>query len=390
MEQGMKTQLKVPLLVGIIAAFTGLVTQIASRRPFAPSLLLNITEGDPISSLVKQVDPSFQFSPGADHYDGTYLWAMAADPFALGEAHNLIDLAGYRYGHPLYAWIGGLLAFGQKGLFDHSFWLLSIVSIFAAGFFISQLAIQLGVSGWWGLIVAASPGLLFSVSTDLTESFQAALIAGFLLAWVRGRSPVVIAVLGIALCLTKEQLILVPCAVGLALIVEMIRDRKLYIGDVLSLLPGPVMLAVWLIFVRSQFSADQLTYDAGNIGVPLKGWGEIFTIASSMRGGDMNTSQIGSTVAPVLMALAVVMLTGLVVGLDRRDVIGWFVVTQALLISGLGWRTLMYPHEMYRIPAVAVTFTVLLIAVTLTHGREAPRLWRRDGSVMPTLTTDVR
>ena len=104
----------------------------------------------------------------------------------------------------------------------------------------------------------------------------------------------------------------------------------------------------------------------------------------------MNTSQIGSTVAPVLMALAVVMLTGLVVGLDRRDVIGWFVVTQALLISGLGWRTLMYPHEMYRIPAVAVTITVLLIAVTLTHGRGAPRLWRRDGSVMPTLTTDVR
>ena len=41
----------------------------------------------------------------------------------------------------------------------------------------------MGASPWWGLAVAASPGLLFSASGALTEPLQVALVCAALLVW---------------------------------------------------------------------------------------------------------------------------------------------------------------------------------------------------------------
>lgn len=68
-------------------------------------------------------------------------------------------------------------------------------------------------------------------------------------------------------------------------------------------------------------------------------------MAGTLRVGEFYAAQIGSTAVPGLMATAAVMVIAAVIGLTRRDALGWVVVLQAVLISTLGWRTLLYPHE---------------------------------------------
>ncbi|MBV7293066.1 AZOBR_p60025 family cell surface glycopolymer formation protein [Corynebacterium sp. TAE3-ERU16] len=361
------------LITACIAVLAALVAQVASHRPsFHHSLLLNVTEGVPLAQLVRAEDPAFRFTGGADHYDGVYLWAMARDPFASGDAHDLIDLAAYRYGHPFYSWMASLLAFGQPHLLSTAFWALGLGSIGTAAYLVSRLAVSHGCSAWWGLLVAVSPGLMFSATTNLTEPFQLALVAGLLLAWRARVHPGWIAALCVALCLTKEQLALIPVALGVHLLIHMARDRRLYWGRALALASGPVALAAWLPFIRSRFDDDQLTYDPGNIGMPIVGWLRIFDFAGVMRvDSDMHASQIGSTAVPALIALAVLMLSAGVIGLIRRDELGLVVAVQMVLVACLDWRTLLLPHEMYRIPAVPALLAALLVIIHFTNGYRA-------------------
>lgn len=357
-------------MCAVVAVIAGLAAQIASHRPqFSPSLLLNVADGEPLSHLIAKEDPGFAFTTGADHYDGVYLWAMARDPFASGEAHQLIDMAAYRYGHPMYSWIARILALGQPHWLDGSFWLLSLLSLAAAAVCVSLLAAHFGASPWWGLLVAASPGLLFSATTDLSEPFQLALVAGLLLLWSKGAHPGWITLVCAVMALTKEQLILVPLGLGIALVMWMAKHRRLLWGRALALLATPVALGLWLPFIRSRFSADQLHYDTGNISAPVLGWLDTFTAASALRHGDMNASQIGSTVPAAMITIAVIMLIGAVIGLKRHDGFGIVIVLQAILISCFSWRTILYPHEMFRLPAVPVLLASLLIAITLTTHR---------------------
>lgn len=367
---------RVLLACAAVAMLAGVVTQLASRgNGFHPSLLLNIATGDPIAEYASGLDPQLRLVAPADHYDGVYYYAMARDPFASGEAHELIDLAAYRYGHPLYAWLAGALSGGSAMALPWVFWALSLASMGAAAGLVSLLARRLGASPWWGLLVAVSPGLLFSASTVLTEPFQVALVAALLLAWrgARGSRLVTVAGLGIAMCLTKEHLVLVPLALGLSLVGPMWRARRLDWPRLAALAAGPVALAAWLAFIRGRFSDQQLHYDDGNLGWPGVGWLETLDFAVQLRGGDFHASQIGSTAVPGLVATAVVLIAGAVVGVLRRDALGWVVVAQAGLVACLGWRTLLYPHEMFRIPALALLFAVLLLAVASTRGGEEPR-----------------
>lgn len=99
----------------------------------------------------------------------------------------------------------------------------------------------------------------------------------------------------------------------------------------------------------------------------------IFDLAGGMRVGDMNASQIGSTSVPALIALAVLMLTAAAIGVIRRDALGLVLVLQAILISCLDWRTLLYPHEMYRIPAVPALLAALLVVIHFTRIHTVPR-----------------
>lgn len=360
-------------LCGAAALAVTLLTQLGSRwGGFHPSLLLNVANTDAIAGHIRTLDPAFRFTTTSDHYDGVYFWAMAQDPFALGQAHGLIDLAAYRYGHPLYSWVAGLLSLGHAPALPWIFWMLSLLSMAGAAVVLSRLALRLGASPWWGLIVTMSPGLLFSASTALTEPAQVAVVGLLVLRWLDDRAhPVGLGLLVAAMCLLKEPLLLVVVGLGLHLLGSMVRQRRLLWGRCLALLAGPIALGLWLLVIRGRFSAEQQEYDVGNFGLPIVGWFETFDFASRLRHGAFAESQIGSTAVPGLMAIAALLIAASVIGLCRRDALGLVVVCQSVLIACLGWRTLLYPHEMFRIPSVAVAFAALLVAIQLSTPRSA-------------------
>lgn len=347
------------------------VAQLAAHpSPFHPSQLLTVADSDRLSGMVVGLDPSFQLTVANNHYDGVYFLAMALDPFATGQAHDLIDLAAYRYGHPLWGWIAAALSFGRPAAMAGVFWLMSVASMAFAGATAALVARRAQASPWIGLVVAASPGLLFSATTALTEPFQVALICAIILAWQRERQRWwLLTLLSVAMCLTKEQLVLVPAALTLLELGRILTHSRVRWPSLAALAAGPVALGAWLLYVRGRFSSEQSTYDDGNIGTPVLGWLKTFDLANNLRLGESDASQIGSTVVPGLLATAVVLIVATIVGLRRRGPLGIVVALQTMLISTLGWRTLLYPHEMFRIPSVALTLAVLLLAIHLSAPR---------------------
>lgn len=357
----------------LVAAVVAITAQLAAHpEPFHPSQLLSVSDADPIAQLITRVDPSFRLTVASDHYDGVYFLAMALDPFALGEAHDLIDLAAYRYGHPLWGWLAALLSFGRPAALAGVFWFMSVASMAFAAAASAVVARRAGASPWIGLAVAASPGLLFSATTALTEPFQVALICAMLLAWQADRHRLWrLALISAALCLTKEQLLLVPAALALLELARIFARDRVRWRSLIALAAGPFTLGAWLLYIRGRFSEGQSTYDDGNIGTPVLGWLKTFDLANNLRLGESDASQIGSTVVPGLLATAVVLIVATIVGLRRRGPLGFVVALQTLLNSTLGWRTLLYPHEMFRIPSVALALAVLLLAIHLSASRRA-------------------
>lgn len=356
----------VPLACAGAAVVATLLDQWVSHWPrFNLDLLLDISPQRPISHLVKQMDPSFVLSAPGESYDGPFYWANAVDPFARGTAHTLIDMPGYRYGHPLYSWIAAILSLGHATWLPVVFWLMGLVCMGLAGWQVSSHARSMGASPWWGMAVAASPGLLFSASSDLTEALQLVLIVTVLRLWRSRtrRSPVLLAIVLVAACMSKEQLVLLPFSLAVDAVIQKVRFRTpLPWSLVVALAAGPVVLFAWLRYLHTVMTPEQLAYQAGNIGLPFSQFGELLTSATHMRILDTDSAQIGSTAPSLLVAMGVVLLLGAITGLRRTDALGIFATCQLALMTCLGWRTLLLPHENLRIPAVALVIALLSIA----------------------------
>lgn len=358
---------------GVLTAFVTFLAQYYSHRPkFDTSQLLNISVADPIAKLVTSVDPKFQLVSPPDHYDGVYLWAMAHDPFATGQAHDLIDLAAYRYGHPMYSWIAAILSIGNPSVIDEVFFLLSLASMAGAAALLTLLTDRFGVSRWWGLLVMFSPGLMYAATTALTEPFQLLLVALVLLLWFEKRQSPLLALAVVALSLAKEQMVLVPACLGLLLVVETVRTRKIEWRTYLNLAAGPIAFLAWRQYLTVQFTPEQRQYESGNVGTPIKGWLETFDYAGAMRSQNLLANEISSTATPVLFAFAALMVAAVIIGLRRFDALGVIVVGQVAMMTMLGWRLLLYPHAMYRIPAVTLVLCLFLVIVHLQGNQKQP------------------
>jgi FtsH-binding integral membrane protein len=126
-----------------------------------------------------------------------------------------------------------------------------------------------------------------------------------------------------------------------------------------------VALAAWLVYAHAQFGTWPTPDDPGNLSVPPLGWIESFRVAyGSQNAGSLVDQQIGSTAPPYLIALAVLLLAALWAARKVRSPLDTILILQVILMASLGWRTLAFPHEMYRIPSLAIlaALAVLLLA----------------------------
>jgi hypothetical protein len=370
----MPTSAVIARLCGLVGAGSGVVATWASQYgSIRPSALVHMAADEPLAAQARAADPGFRFVADVAHYDGVYYYAMARDPFARGTAHTLIDQPAYRYGHPLHGWLAGLLSAGDPRAVPTALFILSLGGLALAGWALSRLADATCGRPWLGLAVAVTPGLLFATAVSTTESLGAGLVLSALLSW-QYRRWTLATLLIMLCCLDKEQYIVVP--VGLALWEVLQSRRRAYCrGDerghldtvrrkTLAIMCGPLALALWYCYVHATLHRWPFDYETGNLGTPIRGWLQTLSYARGMSGGSFDESQLGSLTPQVLVPLAVVLAIACVAATRMRTLVDAPLLLLASITAAQGWRTLLYPHEIFRTPAVV---TVLAMFVLLAR-----------------------
>jgi hypothetical protein len=200
--------------------------------------------------------------PGA--YDGQFYWGIAVDPLATGNVHRLLDKPSYRYGHPLYGWLGWLLSAGRAGAVPAALVAVGLASLFAAAAIAAALGLGRGRSGWEGLFVALNPGLITAAAIDLAEPLAAALMLGAFAALVYGKRVPAWICLAL-LPLAKEPLVIVLLAV---VCWELLQHRP---RRAAAFATAVIPALVWWTYARIQLGAWFTSGDTA-LGTPLAGW----------------------------------------------------------------------------------------------------------------------
>ncbi|MDQ3983163.1 MAG: hypothetical protein M3271_10840 [Actinomycetota bacterium] len=326
------------------------------------SVLVRMEHDEPLASLARAADPEFQFV-GEAHYDGVYFYAVAADPLANGEAHELIDNAVYRYGHAGYGWLGWLVSLGSTRLVPTALLALGLAGLAVAAIATSRLAAELGWTPWGGLAVAFNPGLTYSLTALTSETVGAGLVAASLLLWVRRRYAWSAAALAL-LCLVKEPFVLVPLGLALWELAGWIRHRDgAETMRRLALLSiGPVLFACWYVYLRLQFGEWSFEATEGFFAVPPFGWIEAIRQASDMaRDGDLQ-SQLGAPSAALLATIGAAVVFGIVRSIRVRNPVALVFVLLALLALALRPTGVLFPKDTLRELSIPLMLLPLVLA----------------------------
>jgi len=324
------------------------------------TLLVHMSRGDrdPIASIVK---PPFVFVNGDSHYDGAYYYAIARDPIARGAAHTLIDFPAYRYGHPGYGWLGFIAsAGGQPRAVPYALLFVSLLGMGVAGWAAAVLAVELGMSAWWGLSIALNPGLLFAVSVDTSETIQAALVLLAFLAWSRKRWLWAGVVIALA-CFTKEPLLLLPLSLFLWEGARFASGfRPSHVGRrVAALVCGPVLYGAWIGYCRHVFGVLPSSQET-QLGWPFAGWVVTFQKAQAMvfdtRG------QIGMTTVALLTALGGLLVLGLVRAVRFRAIVDPLFILFAALLFCTNFYVLLFPKDLIRVATLTAVLLPFVVA----------------------------
>jgi hypothetical protein len=216
-----------------------------------------------LGATARILDPGFHtVHPGA--YDGQFYWGVAVDPLALGRVHGAFDKASYRYGHPLFGWLGWLFSAGRARAAPAALAALGLVSLFVAAAAAATLGVGRGTGGWEGLFVALNIGLTAAATHDLGEPLAAALMVVAIAAYVGGRRAPAWICLAL-LPLSKEPLL----AVSIAVVVwELVQHRR---RSAALFATAVIPALLWWTYTRVHLGAWFTSGDSA-LGLPLAGW----------------------------------------------------------------------------------------------------------------------
>jgi hypothetical protein len=355
----------------LAALVTSLGAALATMAPFdwTASVLVHVGDAEPMGALARTTDSGFHLVPMANHYDGTYFYAMARDPFATGKEHTLIDRPAYRYGHPGYGWLSTIAAVGDEAVLPWAMLLVALVCATLAGGAAAALAQEMGLSPWWGLGVALNPGLVYSVTALTSEAAGLAALFGGLLAWRLRRFGAAAAIFALG-CFVKEPLVLVPVGVALFELVRRFRARGAAGEEPLPLLArrigllaiGPVLYLCWYGYVWHVFHASPASQASDLTGAPFVGWIDTLREAGRLVGADFMSAQLGALTVPLLVVAGVAVLVGLLRSLTLRTPVEAVYVLLACLALTLNSWNLLYPKDLVRALTLQVTLLPFLFA----------------------------
>jgi hypothetical protein len=331
------------IVAGIVAGWVSMWAAGGST-----SALVRVPRQEPLGAYVAQRYDDWDFVEPATRYDGLYYYTIALDPLALGAEHELIDAPAYRYGHPGHGWLALVLSGGSDDALPFTLVVLGLLGLGVAAFAAALVSAEFGLSAWFGLLVAVNPGLLYAVTVDTSEATGAALLGLGLLAWLRGK-PWVAGGLFVALCLTKEAFVFVPIGIAIFELIGYARGRRdPALLDKLGVLAlGPLALAAWFVYLHEQLGVWSFSEGPENLSLPIAGWVETLQLAGRQQQGF--EFQVAAASLPLLVGVAVALISGIVVALRRmRSIVDAIFVPSALLIFCLSWLALLYPKDMLR------------------------------------------
>lgn len=343
---------------GILAAGVAAAVLVPSLRPagWSVTVLPRVDAASPLGAAASRIDPGFRtVHQGA--YDGQFYWGVAVDPLATGDVHQAFDKPSYRYGHPLFGWLGWLFSAGQASAAAAALLAAGLLSLGAAAAFASALGRLRGSSGWEALFVIANPGLLYAAVHELAEPLCTALLLGSLLAWFGRRRPLALA--GFALLpLAKEPLVVVP----LALAAWELWRRRARLRAVLPLVATVLPALGWWVYARVQLGAWFTTGDTA-LGLPFAGWKRAL-LDAGVRTLDPNAlvNQVGEETLVVLVALLALLAVAAIFALWARGPVELVYLPLAALAACLAPNGTTILRDALRNTSILVALAAFVIA----------------------------
>lgn len=208
-------------------------------------------------------------------YDGQFYWRLAADPFNIGLAplfgtpldHALRD---NRIFYPVVSWA---LSLGQPRWVSAGLVVANVLAFLGLTYLAIRVCREVNRAPYWALLVLLVPGLIGSLSRDLTEIFSALLVAGGILALRKERYWLVALSWSLA-GLTRETNILAAVCLGVVSFYELIgRKRSISWRDVAWVIPG-VVFALWQVIAYQTLKSFPFVSSSGtgDLGWPLLGF----------------------------------------------------------------------------------------------------------------------
>jgi len=143
---------------------------------------------------------------GSEGYDGQFVYYIARDPNPASVA-PFLDAPAYRYQRILLPLLARWLALGNLWAIPWVLAGLGIISQTAGTWVVSRLLSGWGVNRWYAIVYGLWVGFVLAVRLDLPEPLAYALVAGAILATLRGRPGLGWLLYGLAL-FAKEVTVL--------------------------------------------------------------------------------------------------------------------------------------------------------------------------------------
>ena len=203
-------------------------------------------------------------------YDGQFFYRLAINPLNFGHtAYGITMDRSYRYmriGYPALTW---LLSLGQHFLVPVMLVAVNIAAIGAMGYLGALFAAQGGRHALAGLLIPGYFGLITSLSRDTAEPLAAVCLLAGLLA-VRGRRPVLAAVLLAYGALTRETVMVAVAAIAVMRVIGIVRGRTRPGREDLAWAIPAAAFAAWQVVVKAATGSVPLLADSGrNAGAPF-------------------------------------------------------------------------------------------------------------------------
>ena len=267
--RGQRMKRIIPIVVGLISIAVGVYVSmpLLEDNDWNPSVLIKFPEARPEqlgygNEMLGEVVPA-----GGDGHDGKYYFMQAMDPFYMQpEDHAfLLDRPSYRAQRMVYPTVAGGFGLLPAEATAWSLWGVNMIALAIGGWLTARLAVELGLSPWFGLAFVFNPGILVSSLIDTAEVFAMVFFIASALALMRRRYVAGAVFLSLA-ALSRETMIL--AAIG-AIVYIWKTERK--VPWVLGL--PFVTSAAWWLYLRAQIGhLDGGVQDVKAIGIPFKGF----------------------------------------------------------------------------------------------------------------------